>query len=129
MINVTATVSLLELIWVLIGTSGVTVHVSLFLRYLTDKRLVIKYKGTKQEEFTANSGLRAQGLYALVQLGMLFIGINAMLIPPVTYVPTINSTLGAVFFIAIEVLLIVNGVLDHHDKDVSLKITGEQNVT
>lgn len=126
--NLTATVSLLELIWVIIGSGGLATHFTFLLYCVADKKIAKKHTTAVPIMIVANTGIRRQVIYAAVQLGMVALGINSMTAPPNPIAPTMAANIGATIIILIELFLVANALLDHRDRKVLLSAVGGRRV-
>jgi hypothetical protein len=129
MINVTATVSLLELTWVIIGLIGLTAHFTLFFRSIEDKRIAIRHNSARRIHLMSDACIRRQFVYALAQLGMILLGLNAMTIPPNDDAPTVAVIVSGMTIIFVELFLITNALWDQYDNHRLLTEIGGRRIT
>ena len=117
MINLTETISLLELIWVIIGSVGVFMHSTMLANCLIDRRIATRHHANEAELLAASTAVRQQASYDWIQFLMVLLGAMAMVLPNPTPAPTTTQAIvGSLIFIIVEVSLIINGLLDYRDR-------------
>lgn len=128
MINITPTISLVELLWVLIGAVGLGAHISLLLKGIGDKRIAYVHHVAPYIMRVANTAIRRQSVYAGVQLVMIFLGVNSMRLPPNDAATSVTAWVSGALIIMGEILLIVNGLWDNHDANELMNEIGGRRV-
>lgn len=123
-IGMTQTASPLEIVWTLIGIIGLITHSILVWRCIVDLSIVDDNHINGAAKMIALANIRRQVIYAIAQVCAVFLGVNAMLAPPNLSAAQDVPIIGATLIIGWEVLLIINALNDHYDRNKLLAYMG-----
>lgn len=91
---------------------------------MVDLHIVQDHRINGAAKMIAKANIRRQVIYMIAQLCAVLLGINALFAPPNPIALSIVPIIGGLLIIGWEVLLIVNALYDHFDRNKLLAYIG-----
>ena len=110
--NLTSTVSVVELMWTILAGLGFMVHMALVIDAIKDKAALKGLPPEGPRNLVANINLWDDASRAVLQVAFLIIGLYAMFTPPNAAANSSASALPGIIILLMEVMLIVVSVSD-----------------
>jgi hypothetical protein len=111
-VNLTSTISLLELFWTILAGAGLIIHLALVIDALQDKAALKSLRPDGPRNLIANINLWDDASRAVLQVGFMVIGLYSMLVPPNPAASQSTSAVPGLIIVALEIMLIGVSVSD-----------------
>jgi hypothetical protein len=111
-VNLTSTISLLELFWTILAGAGLIIHLALVIDALQDKAALKSMRPDGPRNLVANINLWDDASRAVLQVGFMLIGLYSMLLPPNPATAQSTSALPGLIIVMLEIMLIAVSVSD-----------------